>query len=139
MTATLPESAAVAPRFLAAGPVHLFPPNAGATVLLEGRQIAVFRFERLGRWFACQNLCPHKLENVLGRGLLGELDGEPKVACPLHKRTFSLLTGDNLNGDCPPVELFPVRVIGGVVEVGLPAADAPPRVVRAPRASTAGA
>ena len=108
-------------RWLDAGAVELFPANAGATVLLEGRQIAVFRFERLGRWFACQNLCPHKLENVLGRGLLGELDGEPKVACPLHKRAFSLETGENLNGDCPPVTLYPVRVVGGTVEIGVAA------------------
>ena len=117
LVATPPTAAAT--RWLDAGGVELFPANAGATVLLEGRQIAVFRFARLGRWFACQNLCPHKLENVLGRGLLGELDGEPKVACPLHKRTFSLVTGANLNGDCPPVTIFPVRVAGGHVEIGV--------------------
>ena len=120
MTATAPAPKTTASvRWVDAGAVGLFPPNAGATVLLEGRQIAVFRFERLGRWFACQNLCPHKLENVLGRGLLGELDGEPKVACPLHKRTFSLETGANLNGDCPPVTLYPVRVAAERVEIGV--------------------
>ena len=124
MTATAPAATtsvptATPPRWLDAGATDLFPANAGATVLLEGRQIAVFHFARLGRWFACQNLCPHKLENVLGRGLLGELDGEPKVACPLHKKTFSLVTGENLNGDCPAVETFPVRVRAGRVEIGL--------------------
>ncbi|MCP9236564.1 nitrite reductase small subunit NirD [Lewinella sp. JB7] len=101
-----------------AGHTHQFPAGAGATVKYGNRQIAVFYFHRNRRWYACQNLCPHKLENVLGRGLIGEQDGIPKVACPLHKRTFSLETGENLNGDCPPVAVYPVRVEGEDVYIG---------------------
>ena len=101
-----------------AGHVRQFPVGAGATIKYGERQIAVFYFHRTGRWYACQNLCPHKLENVLGRGLTGEQDGIPKVACPLHKRTFSLETGENLNGDCPPVAVYPVRVENDYVYVG---------------------
>lgn len=101
-----------------AGRTNQFPIGAGATIKYGEKQIAVFYFARQDKWYACQNLCPHKLENVLGRGLIGEQDGVPKVACPLHKKTFSLTTGENLNGDCPPVAVYPVRVEDDYVYVG---------------------
>ena len=102
-----------------AGHVDQFCGDAGATILYRGRQVAVFHFTRTDRWYACQNLCPHKLENVLGRGLTGEERGIPKVACPLHKRAFSLEDGSNLNGDCPPLAIYPVRLADdGYVHVG---------------------
>ena len=31
---------------------------------------------------------------VLARGLIGDQQGVPKVACPLHKKNFSLTDGD---------------------------------------------
>ncbi|MCX8211840.1 MAG: nitrite reductase small subunit NirD [Lewinella sp.] len=101
-----------------AGKTTQFPVGAGATIKYEDKQIAVFYFPRQEKWYACQNLCPHKLENVLGRGLIGEQDGVPKVACPLHKKTFSLTTGENLNGDCPAVAVYPVKIEGDYVYVG---------------------
>jgi len=101
-----------------AGKTTQFPIGAGATIKYGDKQIAVFYFLRQQKWYACQNLCPHKLENVLGRGLIGEQDGIPKVACPLHKKTFSLTTGENLNGDCPAVAVYPVRIEDDYVYVG---------------------
>ncbi len=99
-------------------PVDQFPKNGGVCVKYKGMQIAVFYFARQGRWYACQNLCPHKLEMVLSRGLLGEENGVPKVACALHKKTFSLETGENLNGDLPPIATYPVKVQGEKVFIG---------------------
>lgn len=95
------------------------PPDGGATASVDGRQIAVFHSRRMGRWFACENRCPHWSEEVLARGLLGDAGGRPKVACPLHKRTFSLETGACLSGDVGPVAVFPVKVRGGAVYVAL--------------------
>jgi len=106
-------------RWMRAGRVEDFPAGAGATVKFGSLQIAVFYFARKERWYACQNLCTHRLENVLGRGLLGDQNGLPKVACPLHKKTFSLESGANLNGDCPPIAVYPVEVRNGEVFIGL--------------------
>lgn len=111
------EAAEVSTWF-SAGPTSAFPVGAGATIKYGELQIAVFYFPRQNKWFACQNLCPHKLENVLGRGLIGEQHGVPKVACPLHKKTFSLTTGENLNGDCPAVAIYPVKIEEDHVYVG---------------------
>ena len=101
-----------------AASVISFPANGGACIRFRDMQIAIFHFARRQEWYACQNLCPHKMEMVLGRGMIGEENGEPKVACPLHKRTFSLLSGENLNADLPPIATYPVKVENGFVYVG---------------------
>ena len=102
-----------------AAPVTAFPVEGGACVKIDGRQIAVFNFASTNQWYACQNQCPHKMQMILSRGMIGDAGGEPKVACPYHKKTFSLCTGENLNGDDYSIETYPVRVENGMVYVGL--------------------
>ncbi|NET23890.1 MAG: Rieske 2Fe-2S domain-containing protein, partial [Okeania sp. SIO1H5] len=41
-----------------------FPKNLGMAARIEGKQIAVFNFDRRGEWFACDNRCPHKGDMV---------------------------------------------------------------------------
>ncbi|MEM6318791.1 MAG: nitrite reductase small subunit NirD [Bacteroidota bacterium] len=101
-----------------AASVSAFPNNGGACIKYKGKQIAVFRFDRKNKWYACQNLCPHKMEMILSRGMIGDEAGVAKVACPLHKRTFSLETGENLNGDLPAIAVYPVKIEDGFVFVG---------------------
>lgn len=110
----------LASRWVAVGSVEDFPPDAGAAVKYGKVQIAVFRFQTLGRWYACQNMCPHRNAFVLSRGILGTQQGEPKVACPLHKRTYSLETGACLSGQAHTVKVFPVRIVGEEVQLLLP-------------------
>lgn len=98
------------------------PADSGATVLVDGRQIAVFNLASQGRWHAVDNRCPHWGEEVLGRGLIGEKDGEPWVACPMHKRRFSLETGACHAGDVPSVRVWPVRIVGERLEIDMAAA-----------------
>jgi nitrite reductase (NADH) small subunit len=81
-------------------------------------QIAVFNFTRRNEWYACQNLCPHKMQMILSRGMIGSHEGEPKVACPFHKKTFSLKSGQCLNADVDSISVFPVRVEDGFVYIG---------------------
>lgn len=95
------------------------PADGGACALIEGRQIAIFHFARRGEWYATQNLCPHRQQMVLARGMIGSQAGEPKVACPFHKKTFSLQTGACLSGEDYAIETYPVRVVAGRVYVGV--------------------
>ena len=76
-----------------------FPMDGGATIKYGESQIAVFHFTSRGEWYACQNMCPHKQAFVLSRGILGSQGETPKVACPLHKKTFSLESGECLSGE----------------------------------------
>lgn len=101
-----------------AAEVSKFPINGGACVKYKDKQIAVFNFTRKKEWYACQNLCPHKMEMVLSRGMIGEEGGHPKVACPLHKSTFSLKTGENLNGSLDAIATYPIKIEGDFVYIG---------------------
>lgn len=101
-----------------AAPISSFPENGGACVKYKDLQIAVFRFSRGEQWYACQNLCPHRMQMALSRGLTGSQGDEPKVACPFHKKTFSLKDGRNLNGDDCSITTFPVKVEQGFVYIG---------------------
>jgi nitrite reductase (NADH) small subunit len=95
-----------------------FPENGGACVKYKDKQIAVFNFTRKKTWYACQNLCPHKMEMVLSRGMVGDDCDIPKIACPMHKKTFSLEDGRNLNGDLPSLLTYPIKIEDGFVFIG---------------------
>ena len=121
MTETNPYKTVLEPNvttWFKAAPVSAFPTNGGACVLYQDRQIAVFNFTRRGEWYACQNLCPHKMQMILSRGMIGSEQGEPKVACPFHKRTFSLRSGACLNADECEIATYPVKVEEGFVYLG---------------------
>jgi nitrite reductase (NADH) large subunit len=111
------------PCWVRAGDVVDFPIDGGATIKYGQSQIAVFNFTSRGEWYASQNMCPHKQAFVLSRGILGDTAGEPKVACPLHKKTFSLNTGASLQGEEYHIRTFPVKVEAGEVYLELPPAD----------------
>ncbi|MGJ5643374.1 nitrite reductase small subunit NirD [Formosa sp. S-31] len=115
--ASVSTSTAVNVWFRAAE-VSKFPANGGVCVKYKDKQIAVYYFKRRNAWYACQNVCPHKLEMVLSRGMIGDEKGTPKVACPLHKKTFSLETGENLNGDLNAITIYPVKVEDNFVYIG---------------------
>ena len=99
--------------------VENIPEDGGACVLLGGRQIAVFNFARRGEWYATDNECPHRQQMALSRGMIGSQGDEPKVACPFHKKTFSLKTGQCLNDDGHQIATFPVKVEQGMVYIGV--------------------
>ena len=100
-----------------------FPKNGGATIKYGKSQIAVFNFQSRGEWYATQQMCPHRKAFVLSRGILGDTKGTPKVACPLHKKNFSLETGECTTGDDYSIRTFPVKVEGQDVYLELPPQD----------------
>jgi nitrite reductase (NADH) small subunit len=101
-----------------AGTISDFTDNGGSCIKYKDKQIAVFNFKRENKWYACQNLCPHKLEMVLSRGMIGDENGVPKVSCPMHKKAFSLENGENLNGDLDAITTYPVKIENDFVFVG---------------------
>ncbi len=113
----------VSTRWTDVGAVEDVPRDGGIAVKHGNVQLAVFHFAARGEWFATQNMCPHKQDMVLARGILGDVAGTPKVACPLHKKTFSLESGECLSGDDFRIATFPVRIEAGRVLVDLPPAE----------------
>ena len=98
------------------------PTNGGVCVKYNEIQIALFHFARRGEWYATQNECPHRKQMALSRGMIGTQNEEPKVACPFHKKTFSLATGECLSGDECSIKTYPVKVEDGRIYIGIEAA-----------------
>jgi len=108
-------------RWFNACRVEDIPADGGACIRHGDEQIAIFNFSRRGEWYATQNLCPHKRQMALSRGMIGSAGEqcEPKVACPFHKKTFSLLTGECLGGEPYHIRTYPVRIRNGKVYIGI--------------------
>ncbi len=91
------------------------PEDSSACVKLNGEQIAIYNFTSMGKWYATQNTCPHRLEKALSRGLMGDAEGEAKIACPFHKKSFSLETGACMSGDEYQLKTYPIKIEEGRV------------------------
>ena len=57
---------------------------------------------------------------ITSRGILGDQQGPPKVACPLHKKTFSLESGACLSGEDDKVKVFPIKIERDTLYLSLP-------------------
>ena len=77
-------------------------PGEGRVVEVEGRSIALFNVD--GRYYAIDNLCPHR-GGPLGEG---DLDGAV-VACPWHAWRWDVTTGANTNNPAVKVACFAVN------------------------------
>jgi nitrite reductase (NADH) small subunit len=95
------------------------PANGGVCVKYKEEQIALFHFTRTNEWYATQNECPHRNQMALSRGMIGTMGDEPKVACPFHKKTFSLKTGECLSGDECAIKTYEVKVENDMVFIGI--------------------
>jgi nitrite reductase (NAD(P)H) len=60
---------------------------------------------------------------VLAQGIVGDLDGRPKVACPMHKRNYDLTDGCCLSGDDLRLQTFEAKEEEGGIYVLLPPVD----------------
>lgn len=89
-------------------------PDTGVCALVAGRQIAVFRLAS-GALYAIDNHDPNSGANVLSRGIVGDLAGEPVVASPIYKHHYQLRSGICLENADTPVRTYPVEVRDGSV------------------------
>ena len=90
-------------------------PNTGVCALVDGKQIAIFRFDDMV--FAIDNYDPASEANVLSRGLVGDLNGELVVASPIYKQHYNLLTGRCQEDPANSISAYPARVHDGMVWV----------------------
>ena len=75
-------------------------------------QLAVFKIK--GKWYATQQMCPHKRTFALSEGLIGDepASGKLWVSCPFHKKNFSLNgegAGRCSNDEEVNIAVFPVE------------------------------
>lgn len=87
------------------------PNGISATIKRGDTQLAVWRIR--GKYYATQQMCPHKRSFVLSDGLIGDekADGAaaPWVSCPNHKRNFDLAGGTCKNDSELSIATFGVE------------------------------
>ena len=94
--------------------------DSGVVVWLEGEQVAVFYVPGQAQpLYAVDNRDPRSGANVIGRGLVGSMQGELVVAAPLYKQHFSLESGECLEDAGQRLRVWPVRMNGEAVEVAV--------------------
>ena len=65
------------------------PSGTSAAIKRGDTQLAIFKVR--GKYYATQQMCPHKRAFVLSDGLIGDDDkGSMWVSCPYHKRNYEL-------------------------------------------------
>ena len=98
-------------------PLDRILPNTGVCALVNDRQIAVFRVGEDTDVYAIENYDPFSKAYVLSRGIVGDRNGIPKVASPIYKQNFSLVTGECLDDSTVILKTFATQVINGQVQV----------------------
>ncbi|WP_336489437.1 Rieske (2Fe-2S) protein [Methylobacterium nigriterrae] len=118
----MPDRAAPAgsPRWLPAGRLEALDARPILPVLVEGRPLILVRDG--GRIFAAERACPHE-----GADLARGRCSEGRLLCPHHLAWFRLEDGAVSPGwSFRPLRTYPVRTLGGVIEVDLGRAGSAP-------------
>ncbi|KAI1823813.1 nitrite reductase [Xylaria intraflava] len=106
------------------------PNGISASIKRGDTQLALWRIR--GRYYATQQMCPHKRTFALSEGLIGLEDTPspsepcgsaktPWVACPYHKRHFDLTSGASTTDAALSIATFDAEERGdGLVYIKLP-------------------
>ena len=95
-------------------------PDSGVCVLVEGLQVAIFYIPKEDAVYALDNYDPFGCANVLSRGIIGDLNGQPMVSSPLHKQHFNLNTGSCLEDETVTIPVYAIRINQGSVQISIP-------------------
>ncbi len=100
-------------EFVTVAKVGSIPEGRGATVVVDGRLVALFYAD--GQYYAIDDLCPH-MGASLGAGEV--YDG--LVSCPWHAWRFKVCDGTWADNPKLKVDRFDVRVVGDDIQVRAP-------------------
>lgn len=94
-------------------------PFTGVAALIEGEQVAIFRLADASQCYAVSNYDPFSKAYVLSRGLVGDKNGIVKIASPIYKNTFNLMTGQCLEDENVWLRIWAVQVVDGIVQIAV--------------------
>ena len=100
-------------------------PERGATALVAGTTVAVFRLED-DRVFALQHTDPFSGAASMSRCIVGRRGDVPTITSPMYRKTFDLRTGsclDQVEDESGSLQTYAVHVVDGVVALGIPGTD----------------
>jgi nitrite reductase (NADH) small subunit len=114
---TQPGKTEAIAQWITVCPLSRIIPNTGVCALVGDRQVAIFRVGEAV--YGVDNYDPFSQAFVISRGIVGDRQGVPKVASPIYKQNFNLLTGECFDDETARLTVFPVRVVDGQVQVGV--------------------
>jgi len=85
------------------------------TAFLFGQQVAIFRVN--SEFYAISDYDPFSGAYVLSRGIVGDRAGVVKVASPIYKQSFSLLTGECLDDPTVKLPTYPLQVVDDIIYI----------------------
>ncbi|WP_157334422.1 nitrite reductase small subunit NirD [Paenibacillus lutrae] len=91
-----------------------FPPRLGKTVFVDKKEIAVFRLTD-GRFCAIDNRSPNRKGGPLSEGMVSG----HTLYDPLYDWKINLLDGQVMAPDTGQVKIYPVKIEGSDVLIGL--------------------
>ena len=100
-------------------PIQVIVPFTGVAALIDGEQVAIFRLAAETEVYAVSNYDPFSKAYVMARGLIGDRNGIVKIASPIYKHNFNLLTGQCLDDECVSLRTWPARVKAGIVQISV--------------------
>jgi 3-phenylpropionate/trans-cinnamate dioxygenase ferredoxin component len=103
-------------EYIEIAPLDQLPDGERLFIEVEGRSIVIFNLA--GKLFAIGDVCSHDSGPVGD----GDIEGN-EIICPRHGAHFDIRTGKATA--LPAVQdipCYPVRVVGGMIEIGLPKA-----------------
>ena len=93
--------------------------DSGVCALLEGKHVAIFYMPKDNAVYAIDNYDPFGKAQVLSRGLIGDIQGEPMVSSPLYKQHFSLKTGQCFEDESVKNDVYAIRIENDRVEINI--------------------
>jgi len=93
--------------------------DSGVCALVEGKQVAIFYMPKDNAVYAIDNYDPFGKVQVLSRGLVGDIQGEPMVSSPLYKQHFSLKTGQCFEDETVKNDVYAIRIADTRVEISI--------------------
>ena len=94
-------------------------PDSGVCALVAGKQVAIFYMPKEQVVYAVGNYDPFGNANVLSRGLIGDIGGQPVVASPLYKQHFNLETGLCLEDESVRIPAYPIRIENSRIQISM--------------------
>jgi len=94
-------------------------PDSGICALVDGKQVAIFYLAKQQELYAIDNYDPFSKTNLLSRGLMGDIKGEPMIASPLHKQHYSLKTGRCFDDENVMINTYAIRIENERVQVNI--------------------
>ncbi|EHK67578.1 nitrite reductase small subunit NirD [Achromobacter arsenitoxydans] len=93
--------------------------NSGVVALVDGAQVALFYLPDADgpTLYAVSNRDPKSGANVIGRGIVGQLNGDLVVASPLYKQHFRLADGSCVQYPDQRLRTWQARFNGDAVEI----------------------